>query len=187
MPGRARREARRRTVHLASGVLGPLAVAVGPAIATPAFAALLAVAVAAEAARLLSPRARAGLGGLAGDLFRPAEADRPSGASALALGYALTWWLFPPATAGAAIVVAAVADPAAALVGSRFGGTSPKSLPGSLACMAAAALVLAAYRMPAMLIAFASVGAALAERAPWRGSDNVIVPLTVAALLGLAA
>ncbi len=187
MPGRARREALRRTLHLSSGVLGPIGVAAGPAFATPAFAVLLAVAAVAETARLVSPRAREVLGRLAGGLFRPAEAGGPSGAATLALGYALTWWLFPPATAGAAIVVAAVADPAAALVGTRLGGAAVKSVPGSVACAVAAALVLTAYRMPVMMIVFAAVGAAVAERAPWRGSDNVILPLTVAALLGLGA
>jgi len=171
-------------LHVASGALGPLAVVAGPAVATPAFAVLVGIAVVAEASRLSSTRARAFVDGLAGGAFRPGETGAPSGAGTLALGYALAWWLFPPAAAEAAFVVAAVADPAAALVGSRFGPGAGKSLPGSLACAMAAALVLALFRVSPVGVAVAAVGAALAERAPWRGTDNIAVPLVVAALLG---
>jgi dolichol kinase len=167
-----------------SGALGPLAVGAGPAIATPGFAALVVIAALAEIARLSSMRNRAFVDRLAGGAFRPAETDAPSGAGTLALGYALAWWLFPPAAAEAAIVVAAVADPAAALVGSRFGGGVAKSLPGSLACAVVAALVLGLFHVRPVGVAVTAVAAALAERAPWRGTDNIAVPLVVAALLG---
>ena len=143
----------------------------------------MAVAAAGETARLLSPRAAAALARIAAGAFRPAEARAPSGAVTLAVGFALAWWLFPPATAEAAIVVTALADPAAAVVGSRLGRGAPKSAAGSLACAFVAALVLAAFRVgPGPLVA-ASIGAAVAERAPWRGADNVAVPLVVGALL----
>ncbi len=182
-PGAARREAWRRALHVASGLLGPAAVAAGAAVATPVLTALVVVAAAAETARLRSVRARAALERLGGGLFRPEEARRPSGATTLVLGYALAWWLFRPEAAEAAIVVAAVADPAAALVGSRFGRGAAKSAAGTAACAGAAALVLAALGVPAALIAVAAVGAAAAERVPWRGADNVAVPVAVAALL----
>jgi dolichol kinase len=141
------------------------------------------VATAAETTRLASPRAAALLGRLAGGAFRPAEARSPSGAATLALGYALAWWLFPPAVAEAAIVVTAVADPAAALAGSRLGSGAGKSLAGSLACAVAAALVLLILRVSPAGIAVAAIGAAVAERAPWLGADNLAVPLVVGALL----
>ena len=141
------------------------------------------IAAAAETARLASARGGALLARLAGGVFRPAEARAPSGAGTLAVGYALAWWLFPPDVAEAAIVVAAVADPAAALVGVRFGRGVRKSLPGSLACACAAALALAVFRVGPAGIAVAAIGAALAERAPWRGTDNLAVPLVVGALL----
>ena len=118
-----------------------MAVAAGVSVATPAFAILVAIAAAAEAARLASPQVAAALARLAGGAFRPAEAHWPSGAGTLALGYALAWWIFPPAVAEAAIVVTALADPAAALVGSRFGRGAAKSVPGSLACVCVAALL----------------------------------------------
>lgn len=101
----------------------------------------------------------------------------------LALGYALAWWLFPATAAEAAIVVTAVADPAAAIVGSRYGRGGAKSPEGSLACAGAAALILAVFGVAPAALALAAVGAAAAERVPWRGVDNLAVPLVVGALL----
>jgi dolichol kinase len=144
---------------------------------------LVAVAAAAEAARLLSPRAGRALTRIAGGTFRPAEARAPSGAATLAAGYALAWWLFPPAVAEIAVVVTAVSDPAAALVGSRYGRGAPKSGAGSLACAGAAALVMAAFRVDPAALVVAAIGAAVAERIPWRGADNLALPLVVGALL----
>ena len=144
---------------------------------------LVAAAAAAEAARLLSRRAAAALTRVSGGTFRPAESRVPSGAATLAVGYALAWWLFPPAVAETAIVVTAVADPAAAVVGSRLGRGASKSIAGSLACAGAAALALAAFRVGPSALVAAAVCAAVAERAPWRGMDNIAVPLLVGALL----
>jgi dolichol kinase len=143
----------------------------------------VAIATVAETARLASPRVAAVLARVAGGAFRPAEARWPSGAGTLALGYALAWWIFPPAVAEAAIIVTSLADPAAALVGSRFGRGAAKSLPGSLACAGVAAAALAVLGVPPAALVVAAVGAALAERAPWRGTDNLAVPLVVGALL----
>jgi len=158
-------------------------VAAGASVATPAFAILVVIAAAAEAARLASPQAAALVARVAGGAFRPAEVRRPSGAGTLALGYALTWWLFPAAVAEAAIVVTALADPAAAIVGSRYGRGAAKSLAGSLACAGAAALVLAVFGVGPAALVLAAIGAAVAERSPWRGTDNLAVPLVVGALL----
>jgi dolichol kinase len=182
--GRASSEPWRRLVHLASGALGPAAVLAGPA-AAPAFAGLLVVAGAAEAARLRSPRAREAIGRVVGALFRPGEAHGISGATTLLLGFAVTWWLFPPAVAARAMVVTAVADPAAATVGRYAGSRGRKSWAGSVACAAAAALVLIAWGVAAPAAGATAVVAAAAERVPWRGVDNVTIPLAVAAALRL--
>jgi len=181
--GRAPREHWRRGLHLASGALGPLAAALKPGVAATGFAALLALAAAAETLRLASPRAREVIARLAGGMFRPSEARTVSGAATLALGYALTWWMFPAAIAERAIVVAAVADPIAATVGSRVAREGSKSWAGTLACACAAALVLVPAHLAAPAVAVAAASAAAAERIPWRGSDNVAVPLVVAAVL----
>ena len=176
----------RRVLHVASGVVGPAAAALGPR-ATPAFAGLVAAAAIAEWVRLYRPRARRALDRVAGAWFRPAEASGISGATMLAVGYAVTWWLFPGPAAERAIVVTALADPVAAAVGTRFGGGRRKSWAGSAACAAAAALVLLLSGSPGPVALGAAVVAAVAERAPWRGVDNVVVPVCVGAVLRWAA
>jgi dolichol kinase len=179
--------ARRRTVHVASGVLALLAARLRSPAASLGFALLVAAAAAAETIRLASPRAHAWLDRLAGGLFRPSETAGISGATTLALGYALAWWLFPVGAAERAILVTALADPMAAAVGTRFGGGARKSWWGSAACLMTAAVVLLVTRVPLPVAAAAAAGAAVAERAPWRGADNVTVPVAVAAVLRLLA
>lgn len=176
----------RRALHAFSGIVGPVAAALG-ARAAPAFAVLVAGAAIAECTRLCWPRARRALDRVAGAWFRPAEASAISGATMLAFGYALTWWLFPGPAAERAIVVAALADPMAATVGTRFGGGRRKSWVGSAACAATAALVLLLSGSPALVALGAAVVAAAVERAPWRGADNVAVPVCVGAVLRWAA
>ncbi len=180
-------EAWRRTVHVASGALGPLAAGLPPPVAALAFGGLVATAGAAEVARLASPRVHAWLDRFAGVLFRPAEARRISGATTLAVGYALAWWLFPVGAAERAILVEALADPMAATVGSRAGGSAGKTWAGTAACAVTAALVLLLTRVPPLVAGTAAVAAAVAERAPWRGVDNITVPVLVAAVLRLLA
>ena len=175
-------EGRRRALHVASGAIGPLAAAVGP-VATPAFVALVALAGGAEAARLRWPWARTRLERLGGGLFRPDEVSTVSGAAMLACGYALAWWLFPAADAERAILVAAVADPMAAMVGSRFGGGRRKSWAGSAACAGTVAVILLLTGLPVVTAIFAAVVAAGVERAPWPGSDNLALPVGVGAVL----
>ena len=176
-------EIRRRALHVAAGVLGPLAAWLGPGIATPAFAALVAVAGAAEWARFHWPGVEARLERLAHGALRPWEARSVSGASLLAVGFAVAWWLFPSAVAERAILVAALADPMAATVGSRFGGGTRKSWVGTAACAVTAALVLLLTGLRVVPTAAAAVVAAVAERVPWHGVDNVAVPLGVGAVL----
>jgi dolichol kinase len=181
--GIAPNEIRRRTLHVAAGVLGPLAALLGPGIATPAFVALVAVAGAAELARFRWPGFGARLERLAGGAFRPGESRGVTGASLLAAGFAVSWWLFPAAGAERAILVAALADPMAAAVGTRFGGGTGKSWVGSTACAVTAALVLLLTGVGAAPAAVAAIVAAATERAPWRGADNVAIPLGVGAVL----
>ena len=186
MTGPARREIRRRVLHLASGSLGLAAPLLPARLAGFAFLALVVLAAGLEFARLRLPSARSVVERVAGPLFRPAEAGRVSGAFTLALGFALTWWLFLPGIAASAIVVAAVADPAGALVGNRFApNAGRKTIIGSAAVLVAAALVLFAMRVSPVPAFAAAVAAALAERAPWRASDNLCVPLLTAAALAL--
>lgn len=179
----------RRTLHASSGLL----LLIVPLTSWETFRFVLmfgAVGAAVfETLRLASPAVRDGLAE-ALPVFRAAEAARPSGAFWLAFGYAATSW-FPPPVPAAAILVAALADPAASLVGARWGGGGRKTWVGTAAVLAVSGAVLAAcvaagavsWR-PALA---AALGAAALER--WSGpiDDNLLVAPGVAALLWLLA
>jgi dolichol kinase len=176
----ARREGGRRLVHLATGLVGVAALQLAEPAATLLVALVFAAALVLEIARLVSPL-RERLDRLSGGLYRPAEAARVSGATLLTGSYLLVWLLFPATVAARAIVVAAVADPAAAAVGSRWSGRpGRKSMTGSLAALAAALLVLLAWQTALVPAVVAAVAAAGAERVPCAGLDNVTVPLVTA-------
>lgn len=108
-------------------------------------------------------------------VFRAAEARRPSGAGWLFVGYALSAWMPLPASMSA-VVAGALADPAAAVVGTRFGGGAPKSWPGTLAAFAVAVLglwVIVRLTLPVAVLA-AGVAAVL-ERWPGPFDDNLLI------------
>jgi dolichol kinase len=139
------------------------------------------VAAITETIRLSSPAAHRVIARLV-PVYRDSEARRVSGAFWLAAGYAVTvWipWVGPPA-ATAGVAVAALADPAASLVGSSFSRMPGKSWIGSAAAMAIAALVLAALALPLKTIAIAAVVAAAAERVPAPLDDNILIAPSVA-------
>jgi dolichol kinase len=180
----ARREDLRRVVHAASGALGPLALRIsGRGAGDALLGGLAGLALALEAARRALPSVQRAVTAVGGALLRPDEERGVSGPTTLACGYAAAWWLFAPDVAAIAIVVAALADPAAALAGRRFGRGSGKSWAGSAACAAVAGAVILAAGAAAPSAGAGAVAAALAERAPWRGTDNLLVPLAVGATL----
>jgi dolichol kinase len=174
-------------VHAASAVLGALALWLPGNGGGVLLGALAVAALLLEAARRLWPATQRAVTAAAGSLFRPDEARGLSGPTTLAVGYAAAWWLYPPRAAAAAIVVAALADPAAALAGRRFGRGAGKTWQGSLACALAAAVVLLVCGAGGPAAAVGAVAAALAERAPWRAADNLLVPLAAGATLMLLA
>jgi dolichol kinase len=107
-------------------------------------------------------------------VYRPEEAGRPSGAVWLFIGYALAAWMPVPAPA-AAVLAGALADPAAALVGGRFGHGRPKSWPGTAAALTMAAGALLVLGLPPLAVAGGGLAAAALER--WSGpiNDNLLV------------
>jgi len=126
--------------------------------------------------------ARASFGAL-----RPAEHDGLTGATWLAVGYAVTWLVAPASVAARAMVVAAVADPAAALIGRwavPAGGR--KTVAGSAGALVASLAVLAALGTGWRGTVAGAATAALAERVPGRGLDNLVIPLSTAAALWVA-
>ena len=92
--------------------------------------------------------------------------------------------LFPRDVAVSAVLVMGLADPAASVVGRRFGrkallgGTAE----GSLAFLVVAAIILLArHATPAAILAGAA--SALVERRSWPLDDNLAVPLTCGLVL----
>ena len=118
-------------------------------------------------------------------MLRPEELRGLSGPTVLACGYALAWWVFTAPVALAAVLVTALADPAAAVVGRKFGGGVRKSWVGSVSCAAVAAVVLAAVGVPAPAALATACVAAAAEHFSWPGADNVLLPISVGATLTL--
>ncbi len=107
-------------------------------------------------------------------VFRPGEARQPSGAAWLFVGYAVCAW-FPSQAAAAAVLAGALADPAAAVVGRRFGGGIPKSWPGTLAAFAVGAAALGLIGVPALAAVVAGAVGALLERSPGPFDDNLLI------------
>jgi dolichol kinase len=141
--------------------------------------------LALEVARLRSD-AVAGVLSRMVPVYRDRERRRPSGALWLLLAYAACAW-FPHSAALAGILVAGLADPAGAVVGTRFGSGAGKSLPGSMAVASVATLVAAAIGVPWLTAVLAGAAAAGAER--WSGpvDDNLVVgPVTAAVVAALA-
>jgi dolichol kinase len=143
------------------------------------------LAVVADAIRLTNPEFRTWVE-RAVPLFRPSEAHRLSGAACLALAYAVAAW-FPPPVPAAAILVGALADPAASWIGSRAGGGARKSWPGTGAAWAAGVLALLGlgYTWP-VAGGVAAVGAGL-ERWSIAWDDNLAVAPGVGLVVFLLA
>lgn len=138
-----------------------------------------------ESLRWRSPAFRGRLNELI-PLFRPEESNRPSGAFWLAMGYSLASW-FPSSIPVEAVLVAALADPAASLVGRRWSTGGRKSWPGTLSFgLVALSLLLVLGRSPLTAIAVAGAGAVL-ERWPGPLNDNLLVPLGTAFTLMILA
>jgi dolichol kinase len=178
----------RRGLHSATVALVVMPrLTTGPALRVVTLV-LFAVAALAEGARLASP-SLARWAARVVPVYRPDESRRPSGAFWLAAGYGIAAWLpgVTPVAAAAGIAVAALADPAAAWVGSMFARSPGKSWVGSSAAFAVAWLALMLLGLP---LGEASIGAlvgALAERVPGPVNDNlVIAPAVALAVLALA-
>lgn len=144
-----------------------------------------AVAVGLEVARLRSFRVRDWLARVA-PVFRPEEADRPSGAMWLAVGYGIAVLLPPPAPA-MGILVGAIADPVASWIGSAGRNTPGKTLRGSGAHFAVALGLLVLAGLPWGRAAIAAAVGTVLERCSGSVNDNVVVAPGVAAAVTLLA
>jgi len=134
--------------------------------------------------RLTVPRAQELFFTAFGMLASPREAKGVASSTWYLTGIFLSVALFPPAVAVTAILVMGLCDPAAAVIGRKFGkrpflgGTLEGSLAFFVVC---AAIVGLRHGLVAALVA--ATVAALAERRSWPLDDNLGVPLACAVVI----
>ena len=198
-PGQVDRRAagiQRRIFHLTAGSTFPtLYVFLDKELVLPVAVAAAVVAIALEVARFRSDRLNRGLMKLFGPLTKTAEGRAVFGSTWMLAATAICIAVIDRPFAILALYFLSLGDPAAALIGERFGSVriGKKSLEGALAFLAVAVAigstllagaVETAY--PVMLIGAGA--AALAELTPLAGADdNFKVPLAAGGVMELAA
>lgn len=186
-----REEATRKSVHVVVSLVAAAVVWTLPAeVAAVIIAGATFVALGVEAARSVS----GGFGRLfdrhLGHLLRSREQSRLTGATLLAIAYTVTAVLFPGLPALTGILVAGVADAAAAVVGKRFGRRrypGGKSLEGSLVFLAAVVpILLLATGLPLAAVAAVALLLTAIEAISLPVDDNLYLPILAAFAVHLA-
>lgn len=179
----------RRIFHATNGILLVLALTLLPIEDRIVWIVLgigLAISVLIDAIRLYDPEVNRRFFKLFLALASPREARELASSTWYLLGVLLTLVLFPRPYALAGILVLALADPAANVIG-RFWGRSrflSGSVRGTVAFALVAFLVLVFF-VPWWAAIVTAVATALMEASPLDLDDNLVVPLTVAGVLFL--
>lgn len=175
----------RRAIHASTAAILFLVVLGDWTLLRWVTAGLLGLAGVVEVIRLRHESVRAALAhGV--PVFRPEESRRASGAFWLLAGYAGAAW-FPVPGPAAGILSAALADPAASLVGTRWGRGAAKSWVGTAAAWGVSFLVLSLLGLSWIAVLVGSVVNAALERWPGRFNDNLLMPIGVAAVVWLTS
>jgi dolichol kinase len=145
-----------------------------------------------ELGRRHSPALNRVLMGIFGKVAHPHERHRVNSSTWYTTALFLLAWLMPPVACSLAVIVLAVSDPAAALIGRRFGRirvVAGRTLEGSVAFLGAGVLAalatLAVYydltfaQMLALALGGTAAGA-VAEMVSERIDDNFSIPMSVA-------
>jgi dolichol kinase len=181
----------RRFFHAANGVmlaLGPGALGLSPLQTVAILALLLVVLLGADLVRLRAPSLNALFFRTFPSFASPREAAGIASSTWYVVGALLAWAFFEPAVAVASILVLALADPAASLLGRVV--KSPRVGTGSLFGSFVFFAVATAILLPVAGWVIAPVVAAavmVVEATPWKLDDNLTVPLSAALLLSLLA
>jgi dolichol kinase len=179
----------RRVFHAANGSLIVLALTVlGLPVPTAILilSVVLALSLTLDLLRLLDPKVNVLFFRAFSFLASPREEKKLASSTWYALSALLVLALFSEAYALAGILVLAWADPAANIVGRRWGRI--QLMEGTVlgtAAFAVAALLALLFFVPWKPAIFAAVVAALMEASPIDLDDNLIVPITVATTLFL--
>jgi dolichol kinase len=183
---------RRNLFHVGMGLFGVLMyeLFLTPAWAIGITGVLAGTVVLMEVARRVHPRVNWALTLPFKQIIRPWERNRPNSASWYSLAVFLSVLVMPQFAAELGVLTLAFADPAATLVGKRWGRVKligEKSVLGTLAFLATALLAggilfaLAGPAMPAWRVAgmlgSAAVAATVTELACDRLDDNFAIPL----------
>lgn len=171
----------RRIFHAVSGVAVAAVLAwlePGRLPAVAVLAGATAAAFASDGVRLAIPRLNRLFFLAFRPLASPREAARVASSTWYLLGMTLSLVLFPLGVAIAAILVLALADPAASYVGRRWGRRAfgGGTVEGSVVFAAIAFLVLVPLTGPGPAGAAAMLGAAF-EAVRWPLDDNLVIPL----------
>ncbi len=152
--------------------------------AVVALGAMVLAAFAVDALRLTTPAANALFFRVFGKFASPREAKGIASSTWYAAGIFLVVALFPRDVAITAVLVLGLCDPAAAVLGRRFGRRPflGGTLEGTVAFFAVCAVIIVLrHTWPAALVA--SAAAALAERRSWPLDDNLTVPVVCASVI----
>lgn len=148
------------------------------------YAGLFIIVLAADLARLRVPAFNRFMYERFGSFIRKNEANRLTGTPPYILGIGLSFFLYTPATATAAVCFLAFGDVAATTIGERWGKTKvgDKSLEGSAAFVIAAmiagfALYFSGMEIRPVVIAIGALIAAGVELLSLPVNDNVLIPL----------
>lgn len=179
----------RKIIHLGSAGFALLYAYTDRTFMLALMAGLTVMAVVLEVARQRSPGLQRLIQRIAGGVFRSVEQSEVTGATWVSLAILLTIALFAKQVAIACIVILAVCDSLAALVGQRFGKARffGKSVAGSGAFFLSA-LLIGHWLLPSVWAAIAGAATGAVAEAldvrigPLRINDNVAIPL----LSGLA-
>jgi dolichol kinase len=179
----------RRIFHAAGGILIVLVLtflSIEDSLVWIILGSGLALSAAIDAIRLYDPDVNRRFFRVFVALASPREARELASSTWYLLGALLTLLLFPRPYALAGILVLALADPTASVVG-RLWGRTPflgGSVRGTLAFAAVAFLVLLLF-VPWWGALVAAVVTAVMEASPFDLDDNLLVPITVAGVLFL--
>ncbi len=166
-------EGLRRTLHAISFLFVLVAIYGSAELLRVVLIAVSIFAITADVLRLKIPKLGAAVARFI-PMFREREGKSFSGAMWLSLGYMAASLFSTPASI-CGIVVGALSDPAASLVGSRYGDPDKKTWIGSTAAVIVAFVVLLLTGIPWPAVVSGAVTATILER--WSGpiNDNLVI------------
>ena len=177
----------RRVFHVANGTFIVLALTVldlDVSTAVVILGVILTFGMVVDAVRLYDPKVNTLFFRAFSSLASPREAKKIASSTWYALSVFLVLLFFPTTYAIAGVLVLAWADPAASVVGQRWGKTP--FLSGTIrgtATFAVVAFFALLIFVPWKASMVTALAAAIVEAAPLELDDNLIVPLTVAGVL----